>query len=479
MKKFYKDYKIYVITWIIITILAEGIFLKRLLFTDSNIIIVGGILIIPVAIFLFLFILTSIENSFYSIAIMLPLLPVSGYISLRLGIIDYQWIFYLFFYCMFLASLIKNKFYLKMDFNKLKSSKSVLFFAILMLLIFVNVLLAFNKSLSIIVFLFGFLPFTIYFCLAGLFEPKDRNLFLQKFILCITLGVVLSCVPDFIYWTYLVSFGMRIYRLYGPLGSNFILGYSLIFYPIIISKLKSSKILYKKIYWVLFVIQSISLSSQFSRGAFLCVLLVFILLLSNNINRKICIISLCLVLGFMSIDVFQRSEISNNSAIQSNAEHKLVKVNPTEYISSQSENRVPLWKAAIKMFKDYPVMGVGLGNYRYFYTHYSGIKRPYSDAHNFILNSLAELGIVITIMILACFIIIAFKIYRKSVKEKDIENKKVLIGFLIGLIAFFIYGNVTGVALQNPKEIHSYTPTFAVIFIIFYSWYLLNENQIN
>ena len=57
------------------------------------------------------------------------------------------------------------------------------------------------------------------------------------------------------------------------------------------------------------------------------------------------------------------------------------------------EGRLMVWKAAIKAIKDYPLMGTGIGSFRYIYPIYNpGMQMKFLYAHNDYLQLLVETG---------------------------------------------------------------------------------------
>jgi len=93
------------------------------------------------------------------------------------------------------------------------------------------------------------------------------------------------------------------------------------------------------------------------------------------------------------------------------------------------------WKQAARMLKTSPFWGVGLGNYESkisYHTLSSEAKSIY--AHNFILQFIAETGIIIPL-----FLLLFLFISRKKLKPDDLESKNVYISiFLVILFYNFI-----------------------------------------
>ena len=141
-------------------------------------------------------------------------------------------------------------------------------------------------------------------------------------------------------------------------------------------------------------------------------------------------------------------------------------------IKSQSKTRQILWETGIKISMDYPYTGVGIGNFKYFYQEYSGSDRPYSDAHNILLNMSSEIGTPFMLVSLVFILIIGFgalvNYFNKQKKEVRLGN----VAIMAAIAVIILYGNLTGIAFQTTNEVYSFTPTFIMIFMLFYRDYI-------
>lgn len=111
--------------------------------------------------------------------------------------------------------------------------------------------------------------------------------------------------------------------------------------------------------------------------------------------------------------------------------------------NKSNTNRLGLWKSALIIFKDNPINGVGINNFRPAYkSGYEQIGVPaFSHAHNTYLNFLAETGIIgFTALIYLFFSILKylFIAYRKL--EDEFSKLFVLSVFSSFLGAFVIQG---------------------------------------
>lgn len=470
---FFESEKKHIILWAIMSIVLEILFLVEMLKTKSNIIILLGVIAIPISLAICMYMLKDIKSAFYSFALVVPLMPISGYVSLRLGLSSYQWGIYIIFYAIFLISIIKNGVFKKLNF-KLKFSVDNVFLCLLFLLIFINVLTAFNKSISMLIFFLAIVPAILFFFLLSYIEIDNKEEMIKNVIMAFCIGVAVSSIPDTFIFFILWSRGMKTYRMYGPLGSNFLLGYSLLMYPFIIIRAKNEVGIRKKIYRILLLIEVISLCTQFSRGIIIGVFGVFIVLLLDRKNFKYYISILTVVMICLGINVYQRPEISKNAYGSINMMGKKnakIKKNVSDetYISSQSDNRRPIWNTAVSMFEHNSVLGVGVGNFQFFYSKYSHTNKTYLDAHNFVLTNLSEMGIIFTsvLVVYLGYIFISSLVYAHRNKGNK-PLRLAYLGIVAGLFGYLAFSNITGAAFECAHEVHSYTPIFVFSFVIYY-----------
>ena len=108
-----------VIIYLTTLVLLEGILISLLWGSEAKLTLMLGMLSIPFAELLVFFMFSSLKRGIIGISFAIPLLPLSGYILLRLGLLDYQWIFYTIFYLVSLIALIKNKIHKSLNFRNL------------------------------------------------------------------------------------------------------------------------------------------------------------------------------------------------------------------------------------------------------------------------------------------------------------------------------------------------------------------------
>jgi O-antigen ligase len=107
--------------------------------------------------------------------------------------------------------------------------------------------------------------------------------------------------------------------------------------------------------------------------------------------------------------------------------------------SSSKIERIYIWEASWKIFKDHPIVGVGIGVFPLIYPTY---KLPQareinmSFAHNLLLNLLAETGI----LGFFAFLLFLFDIYRKGfVLLRRTENTGVILAIIASFTAYMVH----------------------------------------
>jgi putative inorganic carbon (HCO3(-)) transporter len=160
---------------------------------------------------------------------------------------------------------------------------------------------------------------------------------------------------------------------------------------------------------------------SFSRGAYLGVLAGSLFFLAVSLIRsgnagKITIIGAVLI--FLAAVFFQ-------GTIQSRL------VSAFNFKEGSNAERVENWRQAIDAIRDYPLAGVGLGNYASYIDQASG-ERSSIYAHNTFLDISAETGIPNGFIFL---VLILVSLWR-NVSSKNVLN----LGIAAGLVYFLIHG---------------------------------------
>lgn len=121
-------------------------------------------------------------------------------------------------------------------------------------------------------------------------------------------------------------------------------------------------------------------------------------------------------------------------------------LNSTKNVLSRSYDgeRVLMWKSGIAMFHDYPIFGIGFGNFNYMY-----IKKNYASPfakertqdtpHNTLIYYLSNVGIVGTIGIIALLTFQFKTLYTQTKYMQTTRAKLFLIATFVGLTAAIVH----------------------------------------
>ncbi len=129
--------------------------------------------------------------------------------------------------------------------------------------------------------------------------------------------------------------------------------------------------------------------------------------------------------------------------------------------SHPQQARWVLWDAAIRMFRDHPLTGVGPGGYqRMFASYYAGSldgQRNWASAHNLYLHQLAERGLA---GLLALLILCASLAARAGIAARADHGRRAL--WSVSSVAAFLIMSLTETAFQNEQ--------FATLFLLIWAW---------
>jgi len=145
---------------------------------------------------------------------------------------------------------------------------------------------------------------------------------------------------------------------------------------------------------------------------------------------------------------------------------------------SSINSRLLMWNTALKMIKDKPFLGIGIGLYKMDYLDYQAgfleqnpnylkYHSRAEEAHNEYFQLAAELGIIG----LGVFLYILFIFYRSALKflkekkgEKGKKEKLILWGLLMG-ITCFLFHNMLTFPLHVPALGSAFFTIFALTFL--------------
>jgi O-antigen ligase len=158
--------------------------------------------------------------------------------------------------------------------------------------------------------------------------------------------------------------------------------------------------------------------------------------------------TLVAVVGSMALRALSTEERRTNP---SGPVDMLVKTfDPRESTGWVLRGRLPWWEAGVAMFKEHPLIGVGLGRYPRLMAAYGGGSMR-ENTHNLFLQVLAEAGIIgFGAFVLLCASIVLALARGAVAVRHDARARAIAIGGLMGTVAFLMT-LLTGHALLLPS----------------------------
>lgn len=170
----------------------------------------------------------------------------------------------------------------------------------------------------------------------------------------------------------------------------------------------------QKKYFVSCLIELFGLMTTLSRGAVLAFIISICIVMF--INRKTKLIgALSIITGLTSGVSFLIPFFQNDRSAMS---------------------RFDMWETAFSMFKDHPILGVGLSNYTYLFNNYgsAGVLGYNPYTHNLYLKILVESGIIgETIFVTTCIVLL-------KLCFKHLQSEYASIMIIFGVLGFLIQG---------------------------------------
>jgi putative inorganic carbon (hco3(-)) transporter len=205
---------------------------------------------------------------------------------------------------------------------------------------------------------------------------------------------------------------------------------------------------------VLIMVSSLILAS--SKAGWICITVGFVymvlLMLKENILSKKKI-ALIFISGFIFVCLIALSSRSITVLIQSTYTKN------TDLL----EGRMKVWRGVMNMIVDYPITGVGPGNFATIYTQYypPGFSNRHYRAHNDYLEFISEIGIPLFIIIIWMII----NLYRTGIRKLKNSSKLVrgtTLGALCGISAMLVHSFVD-FNLQIPANALLFTILVALV----------------
>ncbi len=129
-------------------------------------------------------------------------------------------------------------------------------------------------------------------------------------------------------------------------------------------------------------------------------------------------------------------------------------------VESRMPTRVALWRAALELWKDHPILGVGPDNFRLIYGPYVGQTNFDNRIHsnNLYFEMLANLGVLGLVSLGAVIISVSIMMWRCGRQPAAAEVQLLMLGLGASLTAFLLHG--------FADYFLEFTPTYALFWLI-------------
>ncbi|MBN2016784.1 MAG: O-antigen ligase family protein [Candidatus Cloacimonetes bacterium] len=108
-----------------------------------------------------------------------------------------------------------------------------------------------------------------------------------------------------------------------------------------------------------------------------------------------------------------------------------------EKVEKSASDRIIIWKGALNMIKQNPILGFGFGTFNYYIMDYSEIEIP-RDAHNTYLRIASEMGLFALLVFLSLLVIVFLTTLWVFRHTKDPFFKGCSIGYLGGIVGLAV-----------------------------------------
>ena len=230
-------------------------------------------------------------------------------------------------------------------------------------------------------------------------------------------------------------------------NQNFLAGFFIIVLPLSIAfTFMSHQKLHRTIFFLFTVLIFIAILFTKTRGAWVSVALgtaFFFYIARHDIKiRKKGMVLALLLFAIFTIAIVRLGEVGKSSFA---GRFKSI-FNPEE---SSNKHRILMWRSSLDMIKDSPWIGIGVGTFEMNYPRYQGKYlrlKEYSNytgstihAHNEYVETAAETGIL-GIGSLIWFIIAIFKYGSDLLKNREREERLLVVALLSGIATTLFYG---------------------------------------
>ena len=417
------------------------------------------------------------KNSIFILNLILILLPISLLFSNVISEIFIFLIIVIFFYNINKKELLE-----------LINNRVILLLLILTVYLIVNYLLNIDKNPSLTRSLL-FIRFPLYAISLGYFLNcfliSSRKIFLYwgviVLITCLDLQLQSITGQNILGYKYIYE-GSTV-RLGGFLNDELKIAYFInSFFVISLGALsfyeKKKKVQILSFLFIILVLYSVFLTGE--RANFICLFLFTVAFLIFSNLKKYFLLLAIIIIGFTSLNlvdlkkdkIVKRMIFDNAKIIKDSL--KINDNNKNNFLNKDNQYFAH-YSTAWEIFKDYPILGVGLKNFRVYCNdpiYKQQVTKSFRNRncsthpHNFYFEILSELGIIGTAIILSFFLYFFYICIKSSYKKKCIF----LFSNTIFLTTYFIPFLPRGSFFTNWNSILFWT-------VIATSFYLINRNQ--
>ena len=363
-------------------------------------------------------------------------------------------------------SLVYQKLYLSLDF--LKTRPLIILYFIFLIWQLLTLINAFNIIEGLIEF-FQYLTIFISICFIALLAPKYNNISLF-FIPVVVLGTIETVYSFSIFLeNYSFENGIgRLRELQGFASNQLFNSYAiLIKIPILFYLIFNQKNKYiRLLLWTLFSLMLFMLLVLASRSSIYCfglliVVLILILLFQNKVFDK----KIISKKDFLTVILISVLTSGVQTYMYQNSDTFSVLNRATNLNDDSTSYRLDNYKEAIQGIIDYPLLGVGIGNWKILSLKYSSSRlKSYQvpkHTHNDFLQIGAETGILGLLIFISIFISIIICI-TKELKNRD--DKLLPIILFLCLIVYLTD------SFFNFPRIRPYSQMNFFVITFMYSW---------
>jgi len=345
-----------------------------------------------------------------------------------------------------LIYLYKNRKSLK--FKKIINKKIYLFLVLFIIWSLISSLFAYDKKLAFTsTIVFAILLLVTIFETQILITLKKNN---YKVLLpTISIGITISVL--YIIYNYFSTDISRATGIFSNINdTGTLLMVSLIF---VISYFEFLKNKYRYLMLIPGILGSLAILLTLSRGSFIGLIAG---LTTYSLRSKKHIVVFVIIILLMSAVIYSNPKLNNRFF--------------DSITIRENMDRIYIWLSSVEMIKDYPIKGVGPGNFPIIYPLY---KHDYdqkthtmSYAHNIFLNMAVETGLIGFILFSAIIIIIlimAIKIYNKNALSRGVvaaflsvlihnQFDCTILKFEIGVVFWILTGLIIAICFSDKNH---------------------------